>query len=77
MDSKAKRLMLWGGFDDHIAALIPAKEARAVVNQRGVAGQGDGYKADVLKRAIANWLDLDEVERETRSLKECSGVWTW
>jgi hypothetical protein len=44
----AKRLMVWGRFDQVLARIIPAKELRAQVRARGVAGQCDAYKSSVL-----------------------------
>jgi hypothetical protein len=52
LDDKAERLMVWGRFDDYIAAILPAKELRARVRAKGMAAMPDSYKSDVLKGAI-------------------------
>jgi len=52
-----KRFMAWGKFDKLISAILPAKDLRAVIRVRGLAGADDEYKALVLKRAIQERLD--------------------
>jgi hypothetical protein len=48
----AKRMMIWGRFDHHIVAAIPAKELRSLVRKKGVAGQSFEFKAAVLRDHI-------------------------
>jgi hypothetical protein len=60
----AKRFMAWGKFDKFIAAVVPAKELRAVIRVKGVAGASDADKALVLKRKIQE--RLDNAAREAR-----------
>lgn len=52
----AKRLMVWGTFDRWLAAAIPAKDLRAEVRKRGIAGLPPTAKSEVLKSAIARRL---------------------
>ncbi len=56
MDSQARRLMYRGRFDQHITAVIPAKELRAQVRQKGVASASIEYKARILRRYIESVL---------------------
>jgi hypothetical protein len=49
---RARRLMVWGRFDQLVARIVPAKELRAQVRRKGVVGQGDAYKSSVLARYI-------------------------
>ncbi len=53
----AKRFMAWGKFDTFIAAVLPAKELRALIRVKGVASASDEYKAQVLRRRIQELLD--------------------
>lgn len=48
--------MVWGRFDQHIVGIIPAKELRARIRRRGIAGTSDEYKADILRRFIEQWV---------------------
>jgi hypothetical protein len=54
---RARRLMVWGRFDNLVVAQIPAKELRAQVRRRGIVTMSDQYKsqllADYIKRMIA------------------------
>ena len=54
--SGPRRLMVWGKFDRHIAAIIPAKDLRARIRQKGVAGTSDKYKPDILRALIEQWI---------------------
>jgi hypothetical protein len=38
---KAKRLMVWGRFDDYIVAVLEAKELRAAVRRKTLYGRAD------------------------------------
>jgi hypothetical protein len=64
-DSAAKRYMIWGAFDDIITHVYPAKELRAQVRQKGVAGETDEYKATVLRQYI------------DRTLASCPSLLPW
>lgn len=55
-DADARRLMVWGRFDDFIVATIPARDLRAHVRRKGVVTSSDSHKAFVLERAIREWL---------------------
>lgn len=52
-NTRARRLMLWGRFDEFIAAEIPAKELRAQIRRKGIASQSDEYKSGLL----ADYID--------------------
>jgi len=45
--------MVWGRFDEFIAAEIPVKELRAQIRRRGIASQSDEYKSVLL----ADYID--------------------
>jgi hypothetical protein len=53
---RAKRFIAWGNFDEFLVATLPAKELRALVRVKGVAGESDEYKSLVLRRAVAQRL---------------------
>jgi len=53
---EAKGLMVWGPFDAFIVRIIPAKELRAQVRQKGVVGEDRAYKAWLLRRTIDRLL---------------------
>lgn len=55
-DSRTRRLMVWGSFDDYLASVIPAKEARKVVNAKGIAGRDAQGKSEVLAMAISRHM---------------------
>ena len=55
--SGPRRLMVWGRFDAHIAAIIPAKELRARIRVRGIAGSSNEWKAIILREFIDAWID--------------------
>lgn len=48
--------MVWGRFDEFIAAAVPAKELRARIRKKGVAGSSDEFKAEILRRTIDEGL---------------------
>jgi hypothetical protein len=80
-DRRARRLIVWGEFDDFIVAMIPAKELRKVARTKGVAGASEDYKAIVLKNAIerallvATTLPIETIEqRLERPLPATSGL---
>jgi len=52
----AKRFMLWGRFDQFLAAAIPAKDLRAQLRLRGVRNASDENKAVILRAFIAREL---------------------
>ncbi len=54
--TSAKRIMIWGAFDDFILAELAAKELRAHVRRKGVVAAPDDDKASVLRRAIMEHL---------------------
>ena len=56
LESGPRRLMIWGRFDEHILAIILAKELRAQIRQRGVARTGDEYKSAILQRFVDEWV---------------------
>jgi len=58
-DEQARRLMVWGAFDAWISAIIPAKEARAVVRAKGIRGASRERKTAVLRQAIERYLAVD------------------
>ena|SRR5205809_686868 len=58
LNDKAKRLMVWGRFDNYIVGIIPAKELRGRVRAKGMGAMPDSYKSDVLKGAIDEALRL-------------------
>ena len=51
-DRHAKRLMVWGCFDDLLAGIFPAKELRAEVRNKGIRASSREYKVQVLERFI-------------------------
>src|SRR5688572_20185742 len=51
-DTRARRLMVWGRFDEWIAAVVPAKDLRAIVRAKGYAALSDSDKGIVLKRHL-------------------------
>jgi hypothetical protein len=61
----ARRFMAWGKFDKFLTAVLPAKNLRAFIRAKGVAGQSDEYKAMVLERAIRE--RLDDAVRQAKS----------
>jgi hypothetical protein len=52
LDSRAKRLMVWGRFDKFIVCKLAAKELRAQVRRKGISGASDQDKAHVLRSYI-------------------------
>ena len=52
----AKRFMLWGRFDQFIAAVIPAKDLRAPLRLRGLRDARDDARAPLLRAFIARTL---------------------
>jgi hypothetical protein len=54
-DASAKRIMVWGSFDDFIVAMIPAQELRAHVRRKGIVTSSDEHKAYVVECAIRDW----------------------
>jgi hypothetical protein len=52
----ARRFMVWGAFDRWVVAVIPAKELRAEVRRKGVAGRPAVDKGQVLRMAIERRL---------------------
>jgi hypothetical protein len=52
----ARRLMLWGRFDAHLVAAIPAKELRAQVRRKGIISSSPTHKAEVLRAYIQDRL---------------------
>lgn len=52
----AKRLMVWGTFDRWLVATIPAKDLRAEVRKKGIAGLPPAAKGEVLKMVIEDRL---------------------
>ena len=67
----AKRFMAWGKFDKFITAVLPAKELRALIRVKGVAGSSDDYKSLLLKRKIQE--SLDDTAREARDRTSMTG----
>jgi hypothetical protein len=55
-NSKAKRLMVWGRFDNYIVAQLPAKELRAQVRRKGIVAASHEEKSWVLRRYIEQRL---------------------
>lgn len=66
-NDEARRLMVWGRFDAFIARVIPAKELRAQLRKRGIAGLDHRSKAIVLADYV------DEVLRENGMQAATSG----
>ena len=58
-----KRFVIWGTFDPWLTVVIPAKELRAEVRRKGIAGLSRADKARVLVQAIERRLDAPEGER--------------
>lgn len=56
LGQRAKRLIVWGRFDDHLVGAFPATLLRARVRCRGIRGASDEYKAEVLERFISESL---------------------
>ena len=56
-DSHARRLMVWGRFDDWIIAVFPAKQLRQVIRQHGIAAESDETKVYYLHNAIQNEIN--------------------
>lgn len=56
LDQRARRWNVWGPFDAWIRAILPAKEARAVVRAKGVRAASSEYQAMILRRAIERHL---------------------
>jgi len=54
LDAAAKRFMIWGPFDEYIAAVVPAKELRAQVSRKRSLSNAD--KATILKHVIERRL---------------------
>ena len=69
----AKRFMAWGRFDKFITAILPAKEIRALIRVKGVAGASDEYKALLLKRKIQERLD-DATQRSRERTQGSAGT---
>jgi hypothetical protein len=59
----AKRFMLWGRFDQFLAAIIPAKDLRAQIRLRGLRNARDDAKAPLLRAFIGRELH----DRQLRS----------
>ncbi|HJS58229.1 MAG TPA: hypothetical protein VKA01_09025 [Vicinamibacteria bacterium] len=53
---ETRRLLVWGGFDRWVAAVIAAKDLRAEVRRKGVSRLRPGDKGVVLEQAIARRL---------------------
>jgi hypothetical protein len=51
-NAKARRLMVWGRFDNCIVATFPAKELRAPVRRKGIVAASHEEKSWVLRRYI-------------------------
>lgn len=60
---EARPFMLWGSFNEHVVAEIPAKELRAEVRRKGIVTADDKYKGQVLKAYIHERLRRGEVPR--------------
>ena len=71
----AKRFMLWGGFDEFLAAVLPAKDLRAQLRLRGVRSASDQDKAVILRAFIAGEL-RDQQLRSQLALRSDLAVWT-
>jgi hypothetical protein len=50
--TRARRLMVWGRFDELLAGIFPAAQLRAEVRRKGIASRPDEYKAYVLESFI-------------------------
>jgi hypothetical protein len=56
----ARRLMLWGRFDAHLVAAIPAKELRAQVRRKGIISSSRTHKAEVLRGYMQDRLSGEQ-----------------
>jgi hypothetical protein len=56
-NSRAKRLMVWGPFDDFIVANIPASQLRGHVRRKGIVAASDEHKTVVLRDAVEDWIE--------------------
>jgi hypothetical protein len=71
----AKRLMVWGAFDRWLVAVIPAKELRAEVRRKGIAGLPPADKGEILRMAIGDRLaGSDAVPRRRLALFASGGL---
>jgi hypothetical protein len=59
LDDAARRLMVWGRFDSFIVRVVPAKELRAQLRRKGVAGLDRRSKAVLLAGYIDDLLQHD------------------
>lgn len=64
---RAKRFVVWGAFDAAIAAIVPAKELRARLRQRGMSTLCDGDKAMILEWFIRDALAPRSVHATERA----------
>jgi hypothetical protein len=67
LGQQAKRLMVWGRFDELLAGVFPATLLRAQVHRKGIASASDEYKARVLERFINESLQEEGGSGQPRS----------
>jgi hypothetical protein len=70
----ARRFMVWGAFDRWLVAVIPAKELRAEVRGKGVAGLPAVEKGQVLRMAIERRLAGAAAARQGRAVPAFGGA---
>ena len=58
-DGRARRLMVWGRFDEHIVTIFEAKELRAQIRRKGVASMSEEGRAAVLR----DWVEREVTAR--------------
>lgn len=62
-----RRWMVWGNFDEHLVAEIPAKELRAQINGRGVKERSFACNSQILKAYIDRRIDESDGFTSSRS----------
>lgn len=65
LNTAAKRFMIWGPFDEYIAAVVPAKELRAEVSRKRRLSTAD--KSIILKHVIERRLASSTAGGPTRA----------
>jgi hypothetical protein len=70
----ARRFMVWGAFDRWLVAVMPAKELRAEVRRKGIAGQPPAAKGEVLRMALERRLAGAAAARQGRAVFASGGA---
>lgn len=80
-----KRMMVWGPFDDFIAAEIPAKELRPKLRRKGILTCSREYKSELLEGYVEDWIRsksdeqkaLSEIQRFIETGDHDPKFWGW